>query len=259
MLITDRFIHIHQPKTGGTFVAKTLLRLYQVPRNPQASRHDVAFETPYGPFIYCTPKHNRCINIPAPHRSKKVLATVRNPYDSYVSHYEFGWWKDDKYREHYDRTPDFDRRYPGFPNLGFPEFVDFFNRVWFIPGSPRAHTTESVGRLTRDFILYFFKDPRAVFSRLDESYFASGAYRSDMFDVHFLRTDRLNRELHDFLLREGFRPEDIAFILGLGKILPEGSRRDAQRTWDTYYTPEVKALVRSKERYLFTLFPAFDV
>jgi hypothetical protein len=54
--------------------------------------------------------------------------------------------------------------------------------------------------------------------------------------------------------------EDIRFILDLGRILPKGRGRSVeQQKWESYYTPELKRRVREKERFIFELFPEFDV
>ncbi|MGB6012319.1 MAG: sulfotransferase family 2 domain-containing protein, partial [Desulfobacterales bacterium] len=91
-IITDDFVYIHYPKTGGTFVTHVLKRLYQykkkykllttfLPKRIQRRFHG---------FIQTDKKHGTCDEIPELHRNKPILATIRNPYDRYVSHYEFG-------------------------------------------------------------------------------------------------------------------------------------------------------------------------
>lgn len=76
-----------------------------------------------------------------------------------------------------------------------------------------------------------------------------------MFDVRFIHTERLNWELHAFLLEAGFPAADVAFVPELGRILPDGKGRTERQRWEHYYTPELKAEVRRRERWLFLLFP----
>src|SRR5262245_7631666 len=95
MIITEKFIYIHWPKTGGTFVEHVLNEL-------ESGRGWVG------------DKHDRVCQIPQPFRDRKVLFTVRNPYDLLVSNYEFEWWKnypgdpfeEAKMKELYHRYPD---------------------------------------------------------------------------------------------------------------------------------------------------------
>jgi hypothetical protein len=56
----------------------------------------------------------------------------------------------------------------------------------------------------------------------------------------------------------GYAHEDISFILNHSKVFPLGKGRSAEQKWEKYYTPELKAFVREKERVLFTLFPEFE-
>jgi hypothetical protein len=61
------------------------------------------------------------------------------------------------------------------------------------------------------------------------------------------------------LLGAGYPKERLEFILHLGKIRPDGGSRDPASDWKDYYTCDLKALVREKERFLFEMFPDYDV
>ncbi len=111
MILTQRFVFIHQPKTGGTFVTRVLYRLLGDPLDPT---------DPSAPIAEIN-KHGTCREIPASHRGIPILAAVRNPFERYVSQYEFAWWKRDL-----PPWVDVDTvraRYPHFPNLSFEEFI----------------------------------------------------------------------------------------------------------------------------------------
>ncbi|HYI07972.1 MAG TPA: hypothetical protein VEK57_02770 [Thermoanaerobaculia bacterium] len=217
MIFTDRFVYVHQPKTGGTFVTSVLFRLHDFrwtrwTHLQSAFRGSLVHRNRYGTFVYNNHKHGGRAAIPAAQRHKPVLATARNPYDLYVSQYEFGWWKRREYRRWFR------------PDLSFEEYV----RV----------AGEAFGPLAQQFLR--FHD-----GRVD--------------DVRFVTTDRLNEGLHDFLAETGYAAEDIAFVRELPKILPKGKGRHSEQTWEKFYTPELKQLVRTREHDLFTLFPQFDV
>lgn len=251
MIITDRFVYIHQPKTGGTFVSSVFRRLYKV-------KDGTAYESRYGMYGRRR-KHWPCWRIPEAHRSKKVLAAFRNPYDLYVSLYEYGWWKKEEFRYEYESLPGFRQRFPDFPDISFSDYVELMNAASL---SAVQGSNGNMGFLTRKFVQFYFRDPASVLARSDEEYFSSDRYRSEMFDAHFMRTERLNQDLHQFLLDTGYPPDDIGFILELDRILPELPREGKARAfsrWQDYYTPPVKQLVRNQERHLFTLFPEFDL
>jgi hypothetical protein len=260
MILTDHFVYVHEPKTGGTFVTSMLFRLYGLKwsrlthlRNALSgqvrSRHPK-----YGYLVHDTRKHFGCRHIPAEHRDKKVLATIRNPYDLYVSQYEFGWWKRREFLPYFKALPSFEKDYPTFPDINFEQYVKLSDAAFAIGD------TAAYGLRTREFINFYFREPAKVFQRLpnDPSYIKD-EYRADMFDLHFVQTNNLNRGLYEFLTLMGYDDSDVSFVVGQEKILPRGKGRTADQQWQKYYTPELKRHVREREHLLFTLFPEFDV
>lgn len=259
MLSTDRFVYVHEPKTGGTFVTSAVLRLHGVRWTPYmrlatALRREVVRRGPRGTLHYFSNKHGTCTQVPAAHRHKPVLATVRNPYDLYVSEYEFGWWRRPQYARRFAALPDFARRYPTFPELDFASYVALVDEAFREPGESLL-----LGMWSRRFVRYYFRDPAPVLAAADEAFVSSPDHRASMFDVHFARTHRLNDDLYDFLVRVGYDPADADFVRGMRKVLPGGKGRDERQRWERYYSPELKRAVRDRERMLFTIFPEFDV
>jgi hypothetical protein len=238
MILAPAFVFIHQPKTGGTFVANVLQRLL-------------------GASIIDLNKHGVCNEIPASHRGLPIVSTVRNPYDRYVSQYEFGWFRKMPPREWFDMDA-VRARYPDWPDVSFEEFVDAsidaFRRM---KTSPLA-AQDQPGFHSEQFVRYYFRDPESVYPRIDDAYIAERRFVEDMHPVRFLRTEDLNRQLHDFLLETGRDRAEVEFILRQGKIVPEGSTRSGDKPWSAFYTPELKARVRHRERLLFAIFPEYD-
>jgi len=265
MIFTDKFVYVHEPKTGGTFVTSMLFRLYGLHwtrwthvRN--ALFGEVGSKHPrYGSLVHNSNKHGGCSEIPEPQRGKKILATVRNPFDLYVSQYEFGWWKRSEFLKFYEAVPNFSREYSNFPDLDFAAYVRLSNAAF--RSLANGHAPENTpGLITEQFLKFYFRDPRAAYAKLKGgAYVANGTHLADMHDLHFIRTDDLNHGLFDFLSQNDYAPADISFILGEEKILPRGKGRKAEQKWDRYYTAELKETVRRKEEFIFKLFPEFDV
>ncbi|HEX5726024.1 MAG TPA: hypothetical protein VFX98_11200 [Longimicrobiaceae bacterium] len=258
MIFTDRFVYVHEPKTGGSFVTEALLRLYglewskRLRLEAMLRGHATRNGGPYGSFTYHNLKHGTYSQVPPPHREKLVLATVRGPYEMYVSQYEFGWWRRREVRRHFAAVPAFGRRFPRFPDLSFPEFVELWDAAM---GDPEE---EGRGAWTRQFIRFYFREPERVRAWPDDVLRDPEARRAAMPRIHFVPTDRLREGLHAFLLDRGYRPGDVQFVLEMGKVLPGKGRSDEQR-WERYYTPELKARVRRRERLLLEIIPEFDV
>lgn len=218
MLITDDFVYIHMPKTGGTFVTEVINRLHTT----RAERWLSAYLP--GKILKRIPnrilarmkknlinenKHGVCREIPESYRDRPILATVRNPYDRWVSQYEFKWWMrypPPWWNEYPRDLKEIQRMYPHFPDLSFEEYLGMWN---FIVSkelkSLGIDGDEGFGVQTWQFVEFFFKDPQAILPMLDEDYIASQRYKSDMFDkICFIKTGQLNQELYDFLLNVGY-------------------------------------------------------
>ncbi len=261
MIFTDKFVYVHAPKTGGTFVASALLRLHGITWSrwthlSSALRTNLSYTGKYGTFIYNNNKHGGCNAIPPAQRDKPILATVRNPYDLYVSEYEFGWWRRRQFLKYYRQVPGFEQRYAHFPDLSFDEYLSLTTAAF---GMKLHHADDDRwGLQTEKYVNFYFKNPQQVLRQIDEEYLASQKYRADLHYLHFVRTDDLNRGLYDFLFEMGYSEEDLHFVLDLGKILPQGKGRTHEQEWEKYYTPELKRAVRHRDRLIFAMFPEFD-
>jgi hypothetical protein len=266
VLLTDTFTFIHQPKTGGTFVTAILTRLHEargdrvvtVSRAPSDSTpvSDVGPHTIVKLMLTTRNQHGRRADIPVQHAAKPVLATIRTPYDRYVSQYEFAWWR--RYPEMFGPVDAVRRRFPRYPDLTFADFVLLTNDVSVQYRSPR-HPDHTPGFHTQQFVEYFFRDPESVWPRLSDPSFAAALADEAHDGMRFLDQQRLNLDLATFLGEMGYDQSEWLTVLNAERIWPPEGGRPADAAWEPYYTPELKAFVRRKERWLFEWFPRFDV
>ncbi|GAG00925.1 unnamed protein product [marine sediment metagenome] len=153
------------------------------------------------------------------------------------------------------------KAHPRFPDLSFEECLKAWETL--IPAARKNREINpfmaTMGQYTQKFIKFFFREPGAVIRTMNEEFITNERFREHMYDVTFLRTDRLKMGLWRFLDRIGYRKRDISFLLLRGKVQPPGAARKRGDRWRKFYTPEVKAYVRQRERMLFKLFPEFDV
>jgi Sulfotransferase family len=246
MILTPDFVYIHYPKTGGTFVTHVLSRIYE------------------GRGFADVDKHAACEQIPEEHRGKPIVTSLRNPFERYVSQYRFAWWK--LHPDLYCGVDEMKALYPHYPDLTFAEFVHMANTK-FLNCYERRPTGfvnrnfppgRELGWHTEQFVRFFFRNPREVYARLDEESLERGDFRKDMYPVRFLPVERLNEALYELLLGFGHAPEEIDFVRSADKVFPvEGGRAPGDR-WESYYTPEIRDYIRTRERLLFQLFPQFD-
>jgi hypothetical protein len=262
MVITDKFVYIHKPKTGGTFVTSALLKVYNGKWNflvhaRLAFLKAVHFENQFGRLSLTANKHGGCLDIPKEHREKLIVSTIRNPYDYYVSQYEFSWWKRKEWHRYYKSFDGFTVQFPTFPDLSFKQFMELMTMVFNPSPYQNFNDSGALGRYTVELINDCFYKPGEVFPKITREYVTSGDYKRDMFKVHFIFTHKLNQQLHDFLLEQGYPGESIQFILDKKKVLPQGKGRNKNQKWEKYYTDELRELVRKKDWFLFELFPEF--
>ena len=298
MLLAERFTYIHEPKTGGTSVTYALDRLHGGLTNVRISRlrkpalrlglagmafypervRAVRAEQGHEPRKYGRMHnwndHGTCSEIPVGYRSRPILATARNPFETYVSLFLFEWWKRPEYLARYERTiPNFRQRFPSFPDLSFRDYMELLHAECELPANRRLDDPTALGFLTERFVRYYFRLPHAwhrapwdvaaVLRRIDDAYIESGRFHEDMFPVRFMHTARLNDELREFLVGAGYDPEDLEFLQTLKHVLPVGgarlgfAERSQSQDWPRYYTPELADTVGRRDRLIFALFPEF--
>jgi hypothetical protein len=253
MILTPRFVFIHWPKTGGTFVTQVIRRIHKKDRSwmRRALGRFVGFG--YTDLN----KHGGCSEMPPAAAGLPIVSTVRNPYDHLVSTFEYAWWK--RFPDPWVDWEKVRRALPTCPEFTFAEYVTFSTTMrGQLPPQP-VPPEDRLGFQSETFVRLFFRDPAAAWPRIDDAYIAARGWEKDMHPVHFLRTERLNAELRAWLTGVGYAPERTAFLEKQDRIYPEGSKRTKDMDWHGYYTPELKAAVRRRERLLFAVFPEYDL
>ncbi len=215
-------------------------------------------ESQLGELIIYKLKHGGALDIPMKYRDRSILTNIRNPFDYYVSQYEFGWWKRKECMKYYRQVKGFDTRFPDFPNLSFTQFMELLCAAYNDLPNTNYFNEAALGHYTIDFLRNHFYQPALAMQKISRDYFESGAYKKDMFPTQFIFTHKLNQQLYEFLLQCGYPKESIEFILKKEKVLPQGKGRTNEQQWEKYYTPELKELVRKKDWFLFELFPEFE-
>ena len=74
MIVTDKFVFVHLPRSGGTFVSEVIRKFFP-------SAHEIGYHLP------------RAL-LPREYSNLPVLGAVRNPWDFYVSWYHHVWPRD---------------------------------------------------------------------------------------------------------------------------------------------------------------------
>lgn len=186
MLVTKDFVFLHMLKTGGTWIREVFAA--------EAIPNDL-------------PKHAIANRIPTEHRHKPRLGFVRNPWDWYVSLYEY-----------------LSRYHPDEPFWGHMRLTEGFEtmlRQAMVPSEPADGYIPSVMRSTGcDYM--------------------TAAFEMTFRDTQIGRFEDLRGELADFLARNGIPvSDDVRERL---ETLPAVNQSDRRPTED-YYTPELRDMV----------------
>jgi len=226
MLITDKFVFLHLPRGGGTFV-------YEVVRKFFPSAREIGYHFPRE-------------LLPKEYSHLPVLGVVRNPWEFYVSWYHhvrprntasvlFSCLSD-------NGKLGFAETIRNALNLGvnegrldlliemLPEHVDYRRRN--IPNI----TKESVRKFRGTGVGYYTLRFNQIFGKAE--------------DVFFCRLDTLRRDLIAFLDGIGVATNELRdYVLRLDK---KNTSEHSQKS--TYYTAELAELVRIRDRPLVDRF-----
>jgi len=265
MIITKDFVFIHTPKTGGTFIESIIQRVYQrtgmiglfasgiIPiyySKRRYYKHYIFDHYVYG-TIETLGQHGTCEFIPPIFKNKKKLSVIRSPFDKWVSLYHYRWW---------DRHPLIEsevirKRFPHYPELSFKDYYLLENENFMRFQLGDSYRSD-IGALSWQFIRFYFKNPLEVYNKITfENYM--GVTKTNMFNVHFLRMESLNDQLHSFLLSLGFEPDQIEFVKSSEKVLPPNSTRKTNCSWQHELDNEDIDQIIRNEWLLFQLFPNY--
>lgn len=230
MIVTDNFVYIHAPKTGGTFVTAMIEAAAQA--TPDFHATDLAGL-----------KHAGVRRIPEQFRQLPVVTNRRNVFSQYVSRYYYRWWAVDIHvKQKYDLAR-VKNDYPSFPDLAFSEYLRFVNHWPYLtqirPGVRQlleqrklGFNTWSFARLTQQKPVEFLRDFDAWTDEQLREHFST---------TRFLKTESLNNDLVSLLIDSGVSSRNIDFILKNKPVLPNPAERNGKRSWLAQITSRLAA------------------
>jgi hypothetical protein len=230
MLITDKFVFLHLPRAGGTFV-------YEVVRKFFPSAREIGYHFPRE-------------LLPREYSHLPILGTVRNPWEFYVS-----WYHYHQSSETYspsknvlfccvseDRKLDFVQTIRTALDLGVSDDkLDFL--VQSLPEN-FDNQRRKIPNLTKDLMRQIRGTGLGLYSvRFNQTFGQAN-------DVFFCRVETLRSDLMAFFERIGVASDDLRrHVLSLDK-----KNTSEHRHYSTYYTPELAELVFIRDRQLIERF-----
>ena len=226
MIVTDKFVFVHLPRTGGTFIYEVISKFFP-------SAHEIGYHLPR-------------VALPAQYSHLPVLGAVRNPWDFYASWYHHQR-SDTKYSPLFcglsgNRKLDFAQTIRNALNLGASdETLDLL-----IQGLPDNfnYQTRNISNVTQD-----------VMQKIRGTGLGLYTFRfNQMFepteDVFFCRVESLRSDLMAFFERIGAANDALrSYVLGLDK-----KNISEHLHYSSYYTRELAELVLIHDRPLIERF-----
>jgi hypothetical protein len=226
MIVTDKFVFIHLPRTGGTFVTDLIMKFFP-------SAREIGYHLPMS-------------LLPKEYSHLPLLGAVRNPWEFYVSWYYHIWprdigkplfsWLTDDCKEQFEGAirnalnlgADNDRLDSLIEKL--PDTVDYRTRN--IPNI----TKDSVRKVRGTGVGYCTFRFNQLFGNADE--------------VFFCRLETLRQDLVRFFEHIDAAPDELRDY-----VLRSEKKNTAEHLhYSTYYTPELADLVSIRDRQLIERF-----
>jgi hypothetical protein len=229
MIVTDEFVFVHLPRSGGTFVSEVIRKFF--------------------PSAYEIGHHLPRELLPKEYSHLPVLGTVRNPWDFYVSLYHYVWPKDAasvlvSWMSE-NGSLGFKGSLRNLLNLGvdderldvlidmLPERLDSSKRN--IPSANK----DTMRRVRGTGVGYYTFRLNQMFGNAD--------------DVVFCRLETLSHDLVAFFEAIGTATDELRdYLQGSGKV-----NASKHLHYSTYYTPELEQLVSLRDRPLIERFGYF--
>lgn len=226
MIITKDFVILNFPKTGSSFVRKVIKSIY-LERKNKSLLTKVLFKLRIIPLgfkeLMLPPikgnlkngQHGKFYQIPEVHKTKKIVSVARNPYDRFISLYNYRWWV--KFPE--VKMDVLKESLPHFPNLTINDFLKLRQlQAEQMKATFNIPKDIEIGAQTIEFINMYFKNPLEFWQKIDSQLLKSNQLVQEMADIEFLKQENLNHELAHFLSKYDFTNEELNFVRNHKKI-----------------------------------------
>jgi hypothetical protein len=230
MLVTDQFVFIHLPRTGGTFVGDVITKFFP-------SAHEVGYHLPRE-------------LLPNEYSHLPILGTVRSPWEFYVSWY------------HHHKTSE---RYSPLKNVLFCAVSE--NRKLDFTQTIRNALDLGVSKPLLDRLIQALPEnfdyqkrhipnlTQKVMQRIENTGLGLYTFRfNQMFgqadDIFFCRSESLRGDLMAFFDKIGAASDALRSY-----VLDEDKKNASEHThYSSYYTPELAKLVAIRDRQVIERF-----
>lgn len=275
MLYTSNFIFIAYPKSGSSFVRKTIKSCHiRLRRRSDFLPHffwpeDYWFEKQFkrdhppgfdqhGTRRQIAEKTNDKSS-PCPNRAQKnirqIVTTIRNPIAQFESDYNYEWWR--RWEKEYARQVK--KRYSAFPAWDAPTFYNYLGSY----EKTKEHEMgislsgiQGVGPLSSRFIRFFLSTEllESLKNRLVSYDELFELFMEDTNEIHFLSQEALSQELSDLFKSAG--RFNVSELIGqIGDVRVNKTKKEMPfRIDQSGLSDSFADNLRSQDRFMFDFF-----
>ena len=269
MIITPKVVLLNFPKTGSTFARAALKKIHKINTplksyllsklglkvNGMREIIGVSNQSVYQFSQEMRGQHSTYSQIPDKYQDLPVVSIIRNPFERYVSLYEYRWWKNYPL---YAENPEILQKFPTFPEISFKQYMEMtscFGKSDFVPKD--VDLKVDVGLYSLQFLRFFHPSPDEIIQKLTDEYLESQTYRDELGSVTFLHTENLTSELMDFLTMVGYSPEESQLVKRLERQNVNRGNWQFPDGINQYYDDQLIKRVIFIDRIIFNLFPEY--
>lgn len=220
MLVTDKFVFVHFPRTGGTFITDVIMKFFP-------SAQQIGYHLPR--FL-----------LPTEYSHLPVLGVVRNPWEFYVSFYYHVWPRDAATPFTSWLTEDGQQQFAGTTRNALNLGTDIDRLDALIEKMPAEvdYRRRNIPNITKDALRQVRGTGVGYYTFRFDHLFGNPE------EVYFCRQESLRADLIDFFERIGAANDDIR-----GYILQSEKKNTAEhRHYSSYYTTDLAELVSLRDR-----------
>lgn len=226
MLVTDKFVFVHLPRCGGTFVSDLIRKFFP-------STREIGYHFPRE-------------LLPAEYSHLPVLGTVRNPWEFYVSWYYHVWPRDAATPLISWVTENGKAGFSGSARNAANFGADNARLDQLIEMMPAAvdYRRRHIPNITKDALRKVRGTEVGYYSFRFNQLFGNAD------DIFFCRIETLRKDLLAFFERVGAASDELRDYV-LGEVKKNTSEH---HHYSTYYTPDLAKLVAVRDRRLIERF-----
>jgi hypothetical protein len=226
MIVTDKFVFVHFPRTGGTFVTDVIMRFFP-------SAQEIGYHLPR--FL-----------LPNEYSHLPVLGAVRNPWEFYVSWYYHVWPRDAATPLHSWLSENGKQQFAGWTRNALNLGMDHDRLDALIEKLPEEvdYRKRNIPNITKDALVKIRGTGVGYYTFRFNHLFGNGD------EVFFCRLETLRQDLVRFFEEIGAATDELR-----NYVLRSDRKNTAEHHhYSTYYPPELAELVSIRDRQLIERF-----